>query len=292
MDAVNAGIRMSKILVMGARWTVTLVLALILSAGLSIGLGAQTLAPVSDLSSPVQDSPASLQQRSVDLTGFNPPEKLASAVPVVQSDTFSELQLLRDEVQELRGLVETLNFRLQQVKQQQLDDYLDLDRRIVMTSKNRADAATAQTGRLTPSMPVPPVQSPAQTSSGGDDEAIKQDYDRARMLLLKQRDMEGAVEAFNAHIARYPASPYLANASYWLGEIYLLKGLDEEARQEFSRIVEQHSGHSKEMDARFKLGKIYHQLGESSRARELLEVAAASSGAVSSKAKSYLEDNF
>ena len=110
--------------------------------------------------------------------------------------------------------------------------------------------------------------------------------------MLKQRDMDGAVEAFNAHIAQYPASPYLANASYWLGEIYLLKGLDEEARQEFSRIVEQHSGHSKEMDARFKLGKIYHQLGDSSRARELLEVAAASSGAVSSKAKNYLEDNF
>jgi tol-pal system protein YbgF len=247
---------------------------------------------VSDLSLPVQKVPASIQQPSVDPTGFNPPEKLASAVPVIQSDAFSELQLLRAEVQELRGLVETLNFRLQQVKQQQLDDYLDLDRRIVITSENRTDVTTAQTGRLTQGQRVPPEQSPAETSSSTDDEAIKLDYDRASTLLLKQRDMDGAVVAFNAHIERYPASPYLANASYWLGEIYLLKGLDEEARQEFSRIVEQHSGHSKEMDARFKLGKIYHQLGESSRARELLEVAAASSGAVSSKAKSYLEDNF
>lgn len=279
---------MSKRFAMGARRAVSLVLALLLSASISIGLGAQTLAPVSDLSSPAQESPASIQQPSVDPTGFNPPEKLASAVPVIQSDAFSELQLLRAEVQELRGLVETLNFRLQQVKQQQLDDYLDLDRRIVITSENRTDVATAQTGRLTQGQRVQPVQ----TSSSTDDEAIKLDYDRASTLLLKQRDMEGAVAAFNAHIERYPASPYLANASYWLGEIYLLKGLDEEARQEFSRIVEQHSGHSKEMDARFKLGKIYHQLGESSRARELLEVAAASSGAVSSKAKSYLEDNF
>jgi len=279
--------------VMGARRAVSPALAIILSAGLSTGLGAQSLAPVSDLSSTAEDSPASLQQPSVELTGFNPPEKLASAVPVIQADTFSELQLLRDEVQELRGLVETLNFRLQQVKQQQLDDYLDLDRRIVMTSENRTDVATTPTGRLAQDgQRVPPAQSPMETSSSTDDEAIKSDYDRASTLLLKQRDMDGAVEAFNAHIAQYPASPYLANASYWLGEIYLLKGLDEQARQEFSRIVEQHSGHSKEMDARFKLGKIYHQLGESSRARELLEVAAASSGAVSSKAKSYLEDNF
>ena len=279
--------------VMGARRAVSPALAIILSAGLSTGLGAQSLAPVSDLSSTAEDSPASLQQPSVELTGFNPPEKLASSVPVIQADRFSELQLLRDEVQELRGLVETLNFRLQQVKQQQLDDYLDLDRRIVMTSENRTDVATTPTGRLAQDgQRVPPAQSPMETSSSTDDEAIKSDYDRASTLLLKQRDMDGAVEAFNAHIAQYPASPYLANASYWLGEIYLLKGLDEQARQEFSRIVEQHSGHSKEMDARFKLGKIYHQLGESSRARELLEVAAASSGAVSSKAKSYLEDNF
>lgn len=278
--------------VMGARRVVSPVVFFCLSAGISLGLGAQTLAPVSDLSAPVQDSPASIQPPSVDLTGFNPSDKLASAVPVVQSDTFSELQLLRVEVQELRGLVETLNFRLQQIKQQQLDDYLDLDRRIVMTSENRTDAATAQTDPITRGSRVPPVQSPVETSSSADKEVIKLDYDRASTLLLKQRDMEGAVGAFNAHIERYPASPYVANASYWLGEIYLLKGLDEQARQAFSRIVEQHSGHSKDMDARFKLGKIYHQLGESLRARELLEAAAASSGAVSSKAKSYLEDNF
>ena len=43
------------------------------------------------------------------------------------TDMFLALQLLREEVRLLRGSVETLEFRLQQVKQQQLDDYLDLD---------------------------------------------------------------------------------------------------------------------------------------------------------------------
>lgn len=115
MDAVNAGIRMSERFARGVLRAVSSVLVPVLSASISIGLGAQTLAPVSDLSLPAQKVPASIQQPSVDPTGFNPPEKLASAVPVIQSDAFSELQLLRAEVQELRGLVETLNFRLQQV---------------------------------------------------------------------------------------------------------------------------------------------------------------------------------
>ena len=61
MDAVKAEIRMSDMFVMGARRVVSPVVFLCLSAGISLGLGAQTLAPVSDLSAPVQDSPASIQ---------------------------------------------------------------------------------------------------------------------------------------------------------------------------------------------------------------------------------------
>ena len=46
------------------------------------------------------------------------------------------------------------------------------------------------------------------------------------------------------------------------------------------------------MDARFKLGKIFHQLGDNTRARELLEIAATSTGGVARKARAYLETNF
>jgi hypothetical protein len=46
------------------------------------------------------------------------------------------------------------------------------------------------------------------------------------------------------------------------------------------------------MDARFKLGKIYHQLGDDARARELLEIAATSTGGVARKARAYLDNNF
>ena len=90
----------------------------------------------------------------------------------------------------------------------------------------------------------------------------------------------------------FPASPYVANAYYWLGEIYLLQGQDELARQAFTAVVEQHVGHSKTMDASFKLGKIYHQLGDNKRARELLEIVTKSTGRASRKAQSYLDNNF
>jgi tol-pal system protein YbgF len=121
---------------------------------------------------------------------------------------------------------------------------------------------------------------------------MKANYDEASDLLLKQRDIEGAALAFKQHIVDFPASPYAANAHYWLGEIYLLQGQDEAARQSFTAVVEEHATHGKAMDASFKLGKIYHQLGDDKRALELLEITAQSGGSAAKKAQSYLNNNF
>ncbi len=77
-----------------------------------------------------------------------------------------------------------------------------------------------------------------------------------------------------------------------MGEIYLLQGETELARQAFTTITEEHKNHPKVMDSRFKLGKIYFQLGEIGRAKSLLEAAAESSGGVASKARSFLDMNF
>jgi tol-pal system protein YbgF len=111
-------------------------------------------------------------------------------------------------------------------------------------------------------------------------------------LLLKKRDFDGAVLAFKRHVIDYPNSPYIANAYYWLGEIYLLQGQDELARKAFALVVEQYPAHGKAPDANFKLGKIYHQLGEDERARALLETAAKGAGGAANKAQSYLKNNF
>ncbi len=248
---------------------------------------AQALAPVTEIVAVDSVGEAVSSVGSATNTGTNAP-----------ADTFSALQMLRLEVQELRGLVETLEFRLQQVKQQQLDDYLDLDRRVsVRNAVQNADSMDRaaivldadNSERRADGSKIKEELSPPKAMTA---DKVKRDYDAASALLLKDRDMEGAVEAFKNHIGVYPDSPYVANASYWLGEIYLLRGLQEEARQEFVRIVEDHAGHSKEMDARFKLGKIYNELGDKELAREFLEAASKSSGAVASKAKNYLNSNF
>jgi tol-pal system protein YbgF len=279
---------------------------------LSIGLALASVSAQSQNPAPV-----------VDLSAAN--SSLATSVKqpdAIVGDRYYQSQMLQNEVRELRGMVEQLSYELQRVKQRQMDDYLDIDRRLSAaiagtvavepSTDFQGPAGQADAGeQLTQPAAVAAAISPAtiQTDQAAvlavpqsdsqkvkepvvNSEEIAENYAQASNLLLKQRDFKGAVQAFKQHIIDYPNSPYSANAHYWLGEIYLLQGEDELARQAFTRVIEQHPSHSKALDANFKLGKIYHQIGETERARLLLETAAKGAGGAANKARSYLEKNF
>ena len=121
---------------------------------------------------------------------------------------------------------------------------------------------------------------------------MRQDYEAASNKLLKDRNIDAATVALNMHLADFPDSPFAANAHYWLGEIYLLKGDIELARKAFKTIVDQFPQHPKSMDSTFKLGKIYFQLGDKAIAKELLLKAIESPGGTATKAQKFLEQNF
>ena len=273
----------------------------VLSIGLaltSVSALAQNPAPVVDLSSASSSTPKAVKKPNA-----------------TAGDSYYQSQMLQNEVRELRGMVEQLSYELQRVKQRQMDDYLDIDRRLsaVISGAASGESATVIEGQastaVTGEQPLEPAEASVATAPttvqtilqrktqtatelAANSEEIAENYAQASNLLLKQRDFKGAVLAFKQHITYYPASPYIANAHYWLGEIYLLQGQDELARQAFTMVVEQHPTHGKALDANFKLGKIYYQLGETERARELLEAAAKGAGGAANKAQSYLKNNF
>ncbi len=244
----------------------------------------------------------------VDLTyGVSTPSAQPAAQPA--DGRYNQSQMIQNEVRELRGLVEQLSYELQRVKQRQMDDYLDLDRRLsALLSGATPDEFAVDADNQTPAViagsPDEVIQEqpldqaldaesqPPSIAPIINNQEIAQNYAQASNLLLKERDINAAALAFKQHVIDYPTSPYTANAYYWLGEIYLLQGQDEMARQAFTLVVEQHQNHGKAMDATFKLGKIYHQLGETDRALDLLEKASRGTGGAASKAQSYLKNNF
>lgn len=296
---------------------VLLTLACFSGACFSVTALGQSLTPVVDLNS--QSDSAQNMDSTTNVDG-------AVNAGQAAGDRYYQMQVLQQEVQMLRGMVEELNHELQQLKQRQMDDYLDIDRRLsAIVSSAPANNALANRA---PANNAPANNAPANSRPGSSSAALdaknstdssgyslnpagsnnpsaakvaagpselaemKANYENASSLLLKKRDINGAALAFKQHVVDYASSPYVANAYYWLGEIYLLQDQAELSRQAFTSVIEQYPLHSKAMDARFKLGKLYHQLGEDARARELLETAATSSGGVAKKALAYLNNNF
>ena len=278
---------------------------------LCLGLLALPVISVAQDRAPIVDMSTSASADEFVDESFKPKPYKPSAASKMAESRYDLMQGLRDEVRLLRGMVEELKHELQQVKQRQLDDYLDIDRRLGSQSladdNAYSDDQSGSSSAVTPLYGEPSLREGSVESStdeavaipadglvvlAADDGTVKTDYEAASNKLLKGRDIDGAAAALQLHLDKYPASPYTANAHYWLGEIYLLQRRDELARQSFTTIVEQYPNHPKVMDSNFKLGKIYFQLDQTKLARRYLEKAAASSGGVASKAQSYLDKNF
>jgi tol-pal system protein YbgF len=226
-----------------------------------------------------------------DSSGYSDDNNKPSASDIQRAEQFYQMQVLKDEVKMLRGKVDELSYQLQQIKQLQMDDYLDLDRRLsAITSAKTAILPATQNSilmvpdaQLTASEPELMEQEKIVTP-----EDIEADY-LASSKLLKDRDFDGAIAAFKNHIFNYPQSPYLANAHYWLGEIFEFRGESELAIESFEVIINNYSDHNKGMDARYKLGKLYHKQGETQQAVAMLKQAAQSNGGAGAKAKAYLK---
>ena len=231
----------------------------------------------------------------LDSSGDSGAKKKPGTIDVQRAEQFYQMQVLKDEVKMLRGKVEELSYQLQQLKQLQMDDYLDIDRRLSAISSSKATILPANNPVKT-LLAVPDTQLMGQNLQPAEapspviitPEDIEADY-LASSKLLKDRDFDGAIAAFKNHILNYEQSPYSANAHYWLGEIYEFRGEAELAVESFVIVINDYSDHNKAMDARYKLGKLYHKQGDVERAVALLQEAAQSKGGAGAKAKAYLK---
>lgn len=206
-----------------------------------------------------------------------------SARPAPANQTvemYFQLQTLQQEVQELRGIVEEQGHELKRLKQQRMDDYLDLDRRISQLSQQGSGSSTlADTDE--------PIAGDVLAGKGE-----LADYRAAIDLVLKEQDYDRGIVALEKHLAEYPSGRYAGNAQYWLGQIYLLKSQLEQSRQWFAAMLKDHPDHQKAPEAKFKLGKVYDLLGDKAQAKALMEEVAASNSNAAGLAREYLKQNF
>jgi tol-pal system protein YbgF len=262
------------------------------------------VAPVEDLGGGYQSTRQSSQRQPVAAPAAPAPAPANQAV----IDLHYEVQSMRDEIRQLRGIVEEQANELRELRQRQMDDYQDLDRRL----SARSDAAPVRPASPAPSFGSQPPQQQSQVqtqsqspgyttstlppgltpaSNPADEQAEQQAY-TASYNLLKARKIDEAVAGFKKQVAKYPNGKFTANAYYWLGEIHLLQNNLPEAENAFAMVTTNFPAHRKAADASFKLAKVYHQQGKTDQAKVLLQKVASGNSSAAPLAQAYLSDNF
>lgn len=247
--------------------------------------------PVS--SSFAEDGVSASDYEESDRSASSPAQASASN----PAEMFYQFQVMQQELLELRGLVEQQSHEIKKLKQQRLDDYVDLDRRISSLSNN--PSASAPSTASTPLRPAAGADNAISAAANSTTSTISPSpaseiahYKSATKLVLMDRNYDAGIARLEEHLALYPNGRYTGNAQYWLGEVYLAKGDLPKAKQWFETLLADSPLHAKVSDAKYKLGTTYHQLGDDDKALSLLKEVAASSGSAASLADKYLSANF
>ncbi len=176
------------------------------------------------------------------------------------SQLFYQLQVLQQEIQELRGQVEEQSYMINRLQRDQKEQYLDLDRRVVALSENRPAPG--------PTTSTPAAPAPSLATAGG---MTERDAYTQAFQAMRDRNFDASMQGFQDLIERYPNGQFTPNAYYWMGELHLVARSDaEQARQSFMQVVSLYPDHQKAPDAMYKLGVVYHNLGDLDSARSYL----------------------
>ncbi|UNM18859.1 tol-pal system protein YbgF [Pseudomonas sp. ArH3a] len=232
--------------------------------------------PVTDSNSGYNNSGSSYPPAGYGTNGAYAGGAVTSA-PSAQGELFNQLQRMQDQLSQQQGAIEVLQNQVNQLKQEGLERYQDLDRRIgagvapaATPDNSSAGGAPSAAAGGAAAGAAAASQAPAASSEPGDPAKEKLYYDAA-FDLIKAKDFDKASQAFTAFLRKYPNSQYAGNAQYWLGEVNLAKGDLQAAGQAFAKVSQLYPKHAKVPDSLYKLADVERRLGHTDKVKGILQ---------------------
>lgn len=180
-------------------------------------------------------------------------ERMIEARNQMQLEMQRQLDQLATEMDELRGMVERNSYDLSQMLERQRELYREVD----ALSRQKPQAATEGDGKS--------EKAPKEAYSGNVSE--NEAYEAAVNLILKKKDYDGAIAAFQSFLTTYPNSVYKSNAHYWLGQLYFTKNQLPDAAKQFLAVASEKDS-NKRADALLKLGLIAEKAKKPEQAKK------------------------
>jgi tol-pal system protein YbgF len=179
------------------------------------------------------------------------PNSPSSANPSLQVELLTMVEVMQQEIAELRGTIEEQTHTIEMLQKQQQQRYLDLDRRIVeLMSK--------------------PIAATSVSADGIADVLPADDLYASAMSYIKKKDFTHALEQLDILAKTYPEHALAANAFYWSGEVQLAVGNFDLAIKQFKTVVDNHPKHNKTADSHYKLAVAYDRSGDAIKAKEII----------------------
>lgn len=170
-----------------------------------------------------------------------------------QLEMQNQLEGLRQEVARLRGQNEVLQNAVDTLQKQQKDYYADLDARLKKFE---------------------PQQVTVDGREGLAQPTEKPEYDAA-LKQFQSGDFKGAGNAFSAFAKKYPQSPYLPLAQFWLGNSLYAQRDYKGSTTVLQSMVSANPTHPKVPDAMIAIANNQLESGQKATAKKTLETVVA-----------------
>lgn len=184
--------------------------------------------------------------------------------PSLQAELLTMVEVMQQEIAELRGTVEEQSHTIELLQKQQQQRYLDLDKRM--------SELLGQAGRTSALTTTKMASANEDHASDSQTDILPADQLYANaMSFIKKKDFSQALEQLDVFAKAYPQHTLAANALYWSGEVQLAESNFDLAIKQFEIVVNQHSAHNKAPDSHYKLAVAYDRSGNTAKAKELLQ---------------------
>lgn len=233
-----------------------------------------TLSPAPANSPPVASNSASfsLEQRVTILE-----RQIANLNPlVVQIDD------LQQQLRNLQGRIESQQHTIRMLEEQVRNLYIANDKRFGQHTRQDtvkpANVSNMTASTLAP-RPLVDLNGAKKESSldrksmipnAAPTPAAERAY-QAAFQLLKTKQYNEAIEAFETFTKKFPNDLNVANADYFLGQLYLLQGQAEASINFFKRFITRYSQDARVPDAMLQCGLAYFAKGDKKMAMEMFD---------------------
>ena len=179
----------------------------------------------------------------------------------------NQIELLKREIQSLRGQIEVVNNGVESNAKRQRDMYVDLDARLRKLEPGGSAPPAAEAPAPGPSTALAPTTTTAASSAALDESRV---YEAAQQLR-RNGNFQGAISAFQAFLTQYPRSTLAHRAQYWIGDSHFNLRDYKNAIASQQKLMSAYPDSASSPDAMLNIASAQAELGETAAARKTMD---------------------